>query len=221
MEGPQAQSHGPGGGYYANPRHEMVQFLPGKYSRVLEVGCGEGAFAALLTLPCEVWGVECEPAAAARAATRMHKVLVGPFDAVEAGIPNRYFDLVVCNDVIEHLQDPEAFLRSIRQRLVSGGHVIASIPNMRHWEVLWQLLVRKDWKYVQEGTLDRTHLKFFTEKSVRRLFEESGFVIERESGINDVFHPVRRAILKTVGLLTLGNLSDIGYRQFGILARLP
>ena len=92
---------------------------------------------------------------------------------------------------------------------------------MRHWEVLWELLVTKDWKYRQEGILDRTHLRFFTEKSVRRLFVEAGFVIARESGINDVFNPVRRMILRTAGLLTLGYYNDIGYRQFGILARVP
>lgn len=221
MEDPQVQAVGPGRDYYANVRHEMVQFLPRTYARVLEVGCGEGAFVPLLTLPCEVWGVEPEPQAAARAASRMHKVLVGPFDAVQAEIPMRYFDLVVCNDVIEHLKDPESFLRSIRQRLVSGGHVTASIPNVRHWEVLWQLLVSRDWRYVQSGTLDRTHLRFFTEKSVRRLFEQAGFLIEREAGINDVFNPIRRMILKTVGWLTLGHFSDMGYRQFGILARAP
>ena len=165
--------------------------------------------------------MEREPRAAAHAAKQMHKVLVGRFDAVQADIPIRYFDLVVCNDVIEHMEDPESFLRAIRERLVSGGHVLASIPNVRHWEVLWQLLVSKDWRYVQSGTLDRTHVRFFTEKSVRRLFEQAGFLIERESGINDVFNPIRRMMLKTVGWLTLGHFSDIGYRQFGILARAP
>ncbi len=217
----QTQPGALGRGYYSNVRNEMIPFLPATYSTVLEVGCGEGASVELLTLPCEIWGVEPEPLRAARAAERMHKVLVGRYDAVQAEIPKNYFDLVVCNDVIEHLEDPESFLRSIRSRLVSGGHVIASIPNMRHWEVLWELLVTKDWKYRQEGILDRTHLRFFTEKSVRRLFVEAGFVIARESGINDVFNPVRRMILRTAGLLTLGYYSDIGYRQFGILARVP
>lgn len=215
-----ASGSGPGRYYYANPRREMVPFLPEHYSRVLEVGCGEGAFAGLLD-PCEMWGVEPEPESAARAAAHLHKVLVGHYDAVQAELPEKYFDLVVCNDVIEHLPDPESFLRSVRLRLVPGGHVVASIPNMRHWEVLWQLLVLKDWRYVREGILDRTHIRFFTEKSVRRLFETTGYVIMRASGVNDVFHPVRRAALAALGALTLGYYRDIGYRQFGILAQVP
>lgn len=216
----QPRPSGPGRHYFANPRHEMIPFLPERYSRVLEVGCGEGAFAGLLQ-PCEIWGVEPEPASAVHATAHMHKVLVGRYDEVEADLPESYFDLVVCNDVIEHLADPESFLCSIRSRLVPGGYVVASIPNMRHWEVLWQLLVMKDWRYVREGILDRTHLRFFTEKSAARLFRTSGYVIERASGINDVFHPIRRAVLAFVGALTLGYYRDIGYRQFGIRARVP
>ena len=210
----------PGRDYYSNSRHEMVGFLPPSYSRVLEVGCGEGAFATLLKQPCEIWGVEMEPMAAARAATRMTKVLVGPYDHVQAGIPIRYFDLIVCNDVIEHLPDPDAFLRSVRSRLVPGGQIVASLPNVRHWEVLWQLLVGRDWKYGVEGILDRTHLRFFTAKSMRRLFEEAGFVVECQRGINGTFNPFRRQVLRLAGLLTLGQLSDLQFRQFGIRARL-
>ena len=41
----------PGSQYYSNVRHEMVPFLPSEFSRVLEVGCGEGVFAPLLARP--------------------------------------------------------------------------------------------------------------------------------------------------------------------------
>ena len=212
--------NGPGRGYYTNLRHEMAPFLPERYWRVLEIGCGEGVFTQLLSPEAEVWGVEMDATSAAVAKAHMHRVLVGPYDAVQAEIPMHSFDLVVCNDVIEHLDDPWVFLRSVRKRMMPGGHIIASIPNMRHWEVLWQLLVRKDWRYVREGILDRTHLRFFTEKSIRRLFEEAGFVVERQAGINGAFHPVPRAILRTVGALSLGYYTDIEYRQYGLVARL-
>jgi hypothetical protein len=91
---------------------------------------------------------------------------------------------------------------------------------MRHWEVLWQLLARKDWQYGRDGIMDRTHLRFFTEKSIKRLFQETGFDIERASGINGAFDPVRRSALLALSALTLGYYSDIQYRQFGLLARL-
>jgi 2-polyprenyl-3-methyl-5-hydroxy-6-metoxy-1,4-benzoquinol methylase len=214
-----AGQDGPGRDYYANVRHEMVPFLPARYSRSLEVGCGEGVFTQLLAPGTEAWGVEMDHDSAAAAAPRMHRVLVGPYDAVQEQLPEQYFDLVVCNDVIEHLTDPEAFLQSILRRMVPGGCIIASIPNMRHWEVLWQLLVRKDWKYGREGILDRTHVRFFTEKSICRLFEEAGFTVEHQAGINGVFDPVRRLALKTIGVLTAEYYNDIAYRQFALRAR--
>jgi 2-polyprenyl-3-methyl-5-hydroxy-6-metoxy-1,4-benzoquinol methylase len=151
----------------------------------------------------------------------MQKVLVGLFDDVAHEIPRGYFDLVVCNDVIEHLKDPEDFLATIRECMTPGGYIIASIPNMRHWEVLWELLIKKDWRYGRSGILDRTHLRFFTEKSIRRLFETSGFHIEEAAGINETFHPIRRVILGTVGAMTLGYYSDVQIRQFALRARLP
>jgi 2-polyprenyl-3-methyl-5-hydroxy-6-metoxy-1,4-benzoquinol methylase len=212
--------HRPGPQYYANVRHEMVPFLPPEYSRVLEVGCGEGVFAPLLTRPCEKWGVEMDPVSAERARQTMDRVLVGTYEEVAPGLPERFFDLVVCNDVIEHMADPETFLTAVRTRMAPGGHIVASIPNMRHWEVLWQLLVRKDWKYVREGIMDRTHLRFFTERSIRRLFEEGGFTIVRAAGINGVFDPVRRALFGVLSALTLGSYRDTQFRQFAVLARL-
>jgi 2-polyprenyl-3-methyl-5-hydroxy-6-metoxy-1,4-benzoquinol methylase len=199
----------------------MTRFLPSHYSHVLEIGCGQGMFYDLLDQPCEFWGVELEAEAAEKAAGRLQRVLVGAYDAVAAQIPENFFDLVVCNDVIEHLPDADAFIESIRTKMVRGGHIVASIPNMRHWEVLWQLLVHRDWKYGAEGILDRTHLRFFTEKSMRRLFEEGGFEVLFQDGINGVFDPVRRLILSAIAALTLGHSSDIQYRQFGVLARLP
>jgi 2-polyprenyl-3-methyl-5-hydroxy-6-metoxy-1,4-benzoquinol methylase len=211
----------PGRDYYSNVRHEMEPYLPPDYTRVLEIGCGEGVFAPLLKPGCETWGVELDEASAASARTRFGQVLVGTFEAVRDRLPRRHFDLVVCNDVMEHMPYPDDFLVALHEHMVSGGYIIASIPNMRHWEVLWQLLVRKDWRYGREGIMDRTHLRFFTERSILRMFEEAGFRIERSGGINGVFDPFRRATFRTLSLVTLGLLSDIQFRQFAVLARLP
>lgn len=210
----------PGRHYFTNVRHEMVPFLPERYTRVLEVGCGEGAFMPLLTQRCERWGVEMDAASAQRAATLMDRVLVGRFENVCGALPPAYFDLVVCNDVIEHMADPDGFLSSVKQCMAPGGCIVASIPNMRHWEVLWQLLVRRDWRYVREGIMDRTHLRFFTETSIHRLFTDAGFTIERSTGINGVFDPARRFVFGVVSALTLGAWADTQYRQFAVRARL-
>ncbi|HTC11047.1 MAG TPA: hypothetical protein VK726_19955 [Acetobacteraceae bacterium] len=60
---------------YRQKRNEMLAYLPAGVARVLEIGCDEGDFGAQLN--AEVWGVEPQADAAARAATRLHRVLVG------------------------------------------------------------------------------------------------------------------------------------------------
>jgi len=215
---------------YRQQRAEMLALLPERYGRVLEIGCDEGDFAA--RLQGEVWGVEPDAAAAAVAAGRLHRVLVGTFEATRAALPLGYFDVVVCNDVIEHMPDHDHFLREIRAHIAPGGVLIGSVPNMRHYRALFELLVLRDWDYRDTGVLDRTHLRFFTARSLRRSLERAGFAIERFQGINGGirFAPSGGFALSRQHLphalfgwalivLTLGRWRDIRFMQFAFRAR--
>jgi SAM-dependent methyltransferase len=141
-------------------------------------------------------------------------VLVGFYDEVKHQLPDHAFDLVICNDVIEHLADPDQFLEAIKSKMSPGAYLVGSIPNVRHISNLKGLLLHKDWQYEDAGILDRTHLKFFTEKSLRKLFTEHQFEVEMLSGINDVssrgFFP---RIFSKLLYLVLGN--DVRYIQLG------
>jgi 2-polyprenyl-3-methyl-5-hydroxy-6-metoxy-1,4-benzoquinol methylase len=212
----------------------MARFLPSSYRRVLEIGCAAGSFSDHLSLPCEVWGVEPNAEAAQLAARKMHKVLVGTYDLVAAELPERYFDLVVCNDVIEHMDDHEAFLEAIKQKMVPGGYITGSIPNVRHITALFKLLIRKDWPYADSGILDRTHLRFFTEKSLRRALLQHGYRIEKFAGIGSIIRSGIASVpppgfladavyrLATIGVvcLTAGFYWDTQYPQYGFLVSL-
>jgi len=208
-------------GYYQFTRSEMLPFLPEHYGPSLEIGCGEGRFSAQLAEGVETWGVEIDANAAAVAANHMSRVLHGRFDEIADQLPDNYFGLVICNDVIEHVADHDTLLETIKRKLVPGGALVASIPNIRHFRFLYELLFKKDWRYRDAGVLDRTHLRFFTEKSLRRTLAEHGFQVELLYGIN---RPSRwRRALKpiAIGVLTLGYFWDIQYQQFGLRARKP
>lgn len=164
--------------YYSHPRPELVPLVPSSVSRILEVGCGEGAFAAALRaahLPqkLEIVGVENYQPAAALAACKLDTVYVGDIETLELPYES-YFDCVVFADVLEHLVDPWATLVKIRKHVAVHGCVVASIPNVQHWRVISNL-VRGSWDYTSEGILDRTHLRFFTRKSILRLFADTGY----------------------------------------------
>lgn len=213
----------------------MAPFLPATYQRVLEVGCGSGAFVDHLRRPSEVWGVEPNADAGEVAAQKMHRVLVGRYDQVARDLPEAYFDLVVCNDVIEHMDDHDAFLEAIKTKMRPGGCIVGSIPNVRHVTALFKLLALKDWRYSGSGILDRTHLRFFTEKSLRRTLQEHGYAIEMLSGIGSVIrYGISRRTNKlnrvqdlgvrlasfTVVALTLGFYWDTQYPQYAFRVRL-
>lgn len=200
----------------------MLEFIPAGASRLLEVGCGEGAFAGHLKTvraeqdaPVEVWGVEQDESAAGKAAAVLDHVLQGDVAQVLADLPPRHFDCLILNDVIEHVPDPGNLLRSLHPVLKPGGHLVASIPNVRYFFNVVDLAVHGRWHYTDEGILDRTHLRFFTRSSMISLLTDCGYEVERTVGIN----ATGSWKFRLVNLLTAGRWSDMKYLQFACLAR--
>ena len=221
--------------YYQANRGVMAKYLPQAYERVLEVGCGAGGFFDHLRQPCEVWGVEPNPEAARAAGLKLHRALAGRFDWVADELPNGYFDMVVCNDVIEHMDDHDAFLEAIKSKLRPGGYIVGSIPNVRHITALFKLLIAKDWPYSESGILDRTHLRFFTQKSLARTLQNHGYAIQMIEGIGSIItngivrqvnkpsslqNLLYRTISLAVVVLTLGFYWDTQYPQFAFRVKL-
>jgi 2-polyprenyl-3-methyl-5-hydroxy-6-metoxy-1,4-benzoquinol methylase len=202
--------------YYRHPRPEMLRLVPTTAQHVLELGCAEGAFAATVKerTGAEVWGIEFNPQAAEHASAIVDRVLVGDADERIAELPETYFDAIVCNDVLEHLLNPGATLTQLRRKLKPEGVVVASIPNIRFTPALSKVVFHKDFPKDDEGIFDRTHLHFFTRKSIVRLFETSGFTIQRIKGINANYGPL--SVLLTA--LSLGYFADGFYLQYACLA---
>lgn len=180
-------------GYYDDPkfaayfeceRAEMLDYIPESVSTILEVGCGAGAFGRYVKnhRSVEMWGIEPDNDAAQYASGFLDHVLVGMFPQVEQ-LPQHYFDCIVFNDVLEHMIDPWAALSKAKDYLTPDGYVVASVPNIRYLPILYRLLVRGEWTYTPTGALDKTHLRFFTKKSMLAMFDETGFDVLRIEGI--------------------------------------
>ena len=101
-----------------------------------------------------------------------------------APLPRAYFDAVVFNDSLEHFPYPEPPLALARELLAESGALVCSVPNVRYIDNLLHLLMDKDWQYRESGILDRTHLRFFTKRSLIRTLGEAGFEVRRIEGIN-------------------------------------
>ncbi len=208
--------------YYEQTRQEMLRFIPEQRDRVLEVGCGAATFIGALPNVRERWGVEPSEAALF-ARGRVHHLLHGYFFDVADKLPQRYFDLIICNDVIEHMPDHWRFLSEVKKYLAPGGCLVGSIPNVRFYNNLFELILEKDWHYTDSGILDRTHLAFFTKKSLNRTLRQAGFQIMQFEGINRDFLPSARSrhyltAVKVLSALAFGNFDDTRYMQFAFRA---
>jgi 2-polyprenyl-3-methyl-5-hydroxy-6-metoxy-1,4-benzoquinol methylase len=213
--------------YRSQRRADVLRLLPAlKHSlKVLEVGCGEGAFSAEIPGETETWGIEPDRHSAAVAQGRLTRVFACTFEECKAELPDRYFDLVVCNDVIEHMIDHDAFLRSIRDHMAPGCYLVGSLPNVRFYRNLFDLIVARDWHYQDSGILDRTHFRFFTLRSVRRSLEGAAFEVKRLEGLNQL-HPwgwdlrtvAERLFRHALIFLSAGAARDINFLQIGFLA---
>lgn len=202
--------------YYDHIRPELVPYITHTPKRVLDVGCGTGNFGGMIKdlFKCEVWGIEPEKRAADEAAEKMDYVINDVYDSHLHWPEGVNFDFIFFNDVLEHMVEPEKALRLSANLLATGGSIIASIPNLRFYPAMLSLVRYKDFKYLDAGVMDRTHLRFFTQKSIARMFEECGYEIVKIEGINK--H--RFKYLEVLNFCLFNALSDMRYPQYAVVA---
>lgn len=166
--------------YYSCDRSEMLAFVTGRPGTILELGCGEGVFGAELKqrFSSTVIGIEASESAAVKARNLIDRVVVADIDTFDFARLECRFDLIIANDVLEHLGDPWGVVARLRPLLSDGGRFIASIPNIRCYKALFKLVFKGEWQYCDAGILDRSHLRFFTKSSIRKLFEDNGYRVE-------------------------------------------
>ncbi len=164
----------------------IIANLVPRGARVLDVGCGTGALSVLLrdARGAAVVGVEPDAARAARARERGIEAVTGVLsESLHETLG--LFDVAVYADVLEHLVDPLAELVKVRPFLKPTGVVVISVPNVAHWSVRYDLFFGR-FRYAEVGIMDATHLRWFTEETLRQLLDQAGIdvlSIERTAGV--------------------------------------
>ena len=206
--------------YYKNVRPEMLGFIPKSAKTILEIGCGSGNFSAQLVKDgLETWGVEPFEESAKEATEKLTKVLLGTLDEVLQDLPDNYFDAIVMNDVIEHLLEPWDDIINLKSKLKKEGVLVTSIPNVRYSKNLFKLIFNRDWKYTDDLILDRTHYRFFTKKSIKRMYKDCGYNIQRIKGINTTKSFLYFPFAVLFNIVLLGSQLDMFYMQHATVAK--
>jgi len=153
----------------------MIASMIPSGARVLDVGCGTGSVSRLIIDACGCTVLGLEPDADRAAVAVSNGVDVIGTELTEELISQLgLFDVVLFADVLEHLVDPFEMLRLAQKFLLVGGAIVASLPNIAHWTVRLNLL-RGRFDYQPVGIMDATHLRWFTRRSLYRLFTQAGY----------------------------------------------
>lgn len=205
---------------YDWPRNDILSLIPISAMSVLDVGCACGWLGRALKArgTKRVIGVEVNPQSAKKAKKFYDNLLIGNVENMKLPFNRNNFDCIVYADVLEHLHNPWGILQKHRDLLASNGLIIASIPNIQHVSIIWQLLLGK-WEYQEAGILDSTHLRFFTLREMKELFESSGYRIVQ---IKRIFYEQTTdfwLINKLVGRICRIILRDFWVYQYLIVGR--
>ncbi|MDX2069001.1 MAG: class I SAM-dependent methyltransferase [Haliscomenobacter sp.] len=206
--------------YYALSRPEMQDYVPKSCQRILEFGCSNGDFGAQIKsrLGCIYEGIEPFESSAAVAKTKLDNVMLMSAEdyLIQPNFGQTKYDGIVFNDVLEHLVDPYTLLNKLKDALTPEGVIIASIPNILNFPAIRKLLFTKDFAYQESGIFDKTHLRFFTKKSIIRMFNEAGYSIQTIEGIN---RNSRGLLFRSLNLLTFKYIDEFKYTQFAVVAK--
>lgn len=158
---------------------KIIQFI-GQNKKVLDVGCSEGILAKKMNQNnCNVVGIELNEEAALNANTHCQELIIGDVEMIHLKPEyENYFDIILFADILEHLKEPLEVLERFKKYLNDDGYIIISIPNISNWKIRFQLLFG-NFEYEEYGILDKGHLRFFNEKSAKKMVSDAGFEISK------------------------------------------
>jgi SAM-dependent methyltransferase len=207
-----------GGHFFRSPfpRVDLVELIPQEARRILDVGCSIGETGRLLKERGfeEVFGVEIDPLAAQQAKPYYKEVIVADVEREILPFEDGFFDCILYGDVLEHLVEPWKVLSAHKKILTDDGAIICSIPNIRFYRILKSLIFKGRWDYTPLGILDRTHLRFFTIKTIEDMFQETGYEFKKL-----IKHRSGSKMMKLMNRLAFNGLVDflvIQYRIVGV-----
>lgn len=171
--------------YHDHIRSDVFDMVPRAAGRVLDLGGGIGATGAALKQAHGATFVAVADLVADRSARGVDVAVSGNLEdpVFLRKVLNEQgpFDTILCLDVLEHLRDPWSVVDELRNGLNPGGVIVASIPNVSHYSLLFPLLFRGKFELHDAGILDRTHLRWFTRKTAIELMTRPGLKLESVS----------------------------------------
>lgn len=154
---------------------DLLEFIGQLHGTVVDIGCGRGAWAPLLRKAGANHLVGVEPSADAEIARSAYDIVLT--DVVErTDLP--LADTIIAADVLEHLHDPWAALATLRSAAHNETRLFISVPNVQFVKAI-TTMARGDFPYEDGGFWDRTHVRWFTRRSLSRVLDDTDWCVSR------------------------------------------
>lgn len=207
---------------------DIYKNLVGKRGSILDVGCGDGRLLALLgsAKDCnwKLYGLDFNAKGNSIARNKGLTIYQGKFEDVRLQAGS--FDLVIMNEVFEHLYRPNASLLKVRRILKRGGWFVIETPCVGSWD--YRLFKKHYWG----GYHIPRHLNIFSRETIRRILKKAGFeVVSEQSLLSPPFwilsvhnmlyaNNINKRIVKSFNfynpfLLAIGSIIDTVQMRFG------
>ncbi len=153
-------------------------FSPG--TRILDIGTATGTVGRMCRdTGLKFYGIEPNPQWAEKASPFYQDIKIASLETCPEQFLSQY-QAVVLGDVLEHMVSPQSVLERLLSLQPQGCLFIISVPNIANLWIRLNLLFGK-FDYTENGILDRTHLHFFTRKTLLKMITNLGLKIERIS----------------------------------------
>ncbi|MCY7410437.1 MAG: class I SAM-dependent methyltransferase [Chitinophagales bacterium] len=152
----------------------------GEGKQVLEIGCHSGDFSEWIQKQnCEVTGIEINAKALQEAKPFLKESYCGDIEHEDFWLQlrNKKFDVIMFEHVLEHLNDPWKVLANSKKFLGKNGLLIIALPNISNADSRFNMFFG-NFDYEETGVMDKTHLRFFNQKTTKEMILKAGYVIE-------------------------------------------
>ena len=167
--------------YSNSGNHEVLSKVPKTAKYILDIGCGSGANAHIMSRDGKVVdGITISEIEATSARLVCRNVYV---HNLENGLPEdieQIYDCVICSHVLEHICFPETLLADIHNVLRSDGQLIIALPNLLYYKNRFRILFGY-FEYRDTGLMDYTHFRWYTFVSAQKMLKDSSYKLVHAS----------------------------------------
>ena len=168
--------------FYKNAGNiEVLKAIPEATRLILDIGCGAGDNASLLSKKgMTVDGITISKVEAEEAKKSCRNVII---HNLENGLPHlgdAKYDVIICSHILEHIVYPQKLIEDIKKIMLPDKTILlVAVPNFLVYKNRLKMFLGK-FNYEETGLLDKTHVRWYTFKSLKKLLLDSGFNIDKE-----------------------------------------